>query len=280
MQAPVEICYAGVVIASTEEVREGEGGEFFVGMKDPFPVGTLLHLRSADSLVPVRVLRVVEASDGAGSGMQVRPARSDEAGAALWIPPPPAAKPASTPSAAAKPAPTAVAPSASDEPAPAAAVPAPAAAAESASEIPVAVSIEEPVPAGGSVPAAIEPEVPAAAESAAEPDPVPALAADQAPVGKEEQPIAAEAAPPEFAAPDRSPESAVVPEAVPAAVGSSLTGALKRAAAGQPDADSGAVAASVESPGSGDAAAPIEGDLPPARPVQGSGGRRRTKRRR
>src|SRR5208283_1604370 len=108
MQAPLDICYAGVVIARSEEVRESEGGEFFVVMKDPLPVGTLLGLRSPDELVTVRVLRVVESADGTGSGMQVRPARSDEAGASMWIPPPPAANPASA--AAATQAPAAVAP--------------------------------------------------------------------------------------------------------------------------------------------------------------------------
>ncbi|HJX53198.1 MAG TPA: hypothetical protein VJ801_10570, partial [Polyangia bacterium] len=71
MQAPVEICYAGVVIARAEEVREGAGGDLFIAMKDPLPVGTLVDLRTADSLVSMRVFHVVESSDGAGSGMQV-----------------------------------------------------------------------------------------------------------------------------------------------------------------------------------------------------------------
>jgi len=271
MQAPLEICYAGVVIARTEEVREGEGGEFFIVTKDPLPVGTLLGLRSADSLVSVRVLRVVEATDGAGSGMQVRPARSDEAGAVLWIPPPPppppAAKPASTPPAALVQAPAAVAPPASDEPAPA--QDAPAAVVMSASESPAAVSSEDPGSARKSAREVVEP--PAVAESVPAPVASEAQAADAAPAKQEEPPRVAEAAP---------AESATVPEAVPAVVGSSLTGALQGAAASGPEAASGAVAASEESAGSGDVVAPIEGDLPPARPVQGAGGRRRTKRRR
>ena len=145
MQAPVEICYAGVVIARAEEVREGEGGEFFIVMKDPLPVGTLLGVRSADSLVSARVLRVVESADAAGSGMQVRPAGSDDAGAAIWIPPPPAAKPGSTQAAAATQATAAVATPAADDPAPAQAAPVEAAAA-SASESPAAAPTEEPAP--------------------------------------------------------------------------------------------------------------------------------------
>jgi len=64
MQAPVEICYAGVVIARSEEVREVKGGEIFVVMKDPLPVGTLVGLRSADSLVSVRVVHVVDSTTG------------------------------------------------------------------------------------------------------------------------------------------------------------------------------------------------------------------------
>jgi hypothetical protein len=248
MQAPLEICYAGVVIARAEEVREGEGGEFFVVMKDPLPVGTLLGLRSADDLVSVRVLHVVESADGAGSGMQVRPARSDEAGAAMWIPPPPAAKPASTPAQAA-PAPAAVAPPAADDPPPAQAAPAPAAVAP---------------PASDDSPPAQAPSVEQAAAGAS--------------VG--EQPVATETTLAESAGSAGSPDRAAVAEPVPVVVGSSLTGALEGAAASEPETASGAAEASDESSGSGEVAAPIAGDLPPARPVQGSGGRRRTKRRR
>jgi hypothetical protein len=249
MQAPLEICYAGVVIARSEEVREGEGGEFFIVMKEPLPVGTLVGLRSADSLVSVRVLRVVESADGADTGMQVRPAGSDEGGAAMWIPPPPATKPVSTPPASATQSPAA--PPASDQPA----------------------------PSGGLATRAVEAEAPARAEAVLEPAPSQAQAADGAPVGKEEQAPVAEPVPVESAAPAGSTDRAA-PEAVPVTVASSLTGALEEAATGEPEASAGTVEASNESPGSGDVVAPVEGDLPPARPVQGSGGRRRTKRRR
>jgi hypothetical protein len=249
MQAPVEICYAGVVIARAEEVREGEGGECFIVMKEPLPVGTLVGLRSADSLVSVRVLRVVESADGADSGMQVRPAGADETGAAVWILPP-AAKPGSTPAAAARQATAAVAAPAADDRAPTEAA---------------------PVEAAG---------VPAAAESASEPVASAERAVDAKPVGKEEPPTSAETVAAESAAPAGSTDSAAVPQAVPVAVGSSLTGALEGAVARQPEAASGAVVTSGESSTAGNEAPSAGGDLPPARPVQGSGGRRRTKRRR
>ena len=242
MQAPVEICYAGVVITRAEEVREGEGGEFFIVMKDPLPVGTLLGVRSADSLVSARVLRVVESADGAESGMQVRPAGSDEAGTAMWIPPPLAAKPA----AAATPATAAGEPPAAKKPALAEAAP-----------------VEAAATAAESAPVA-----------SAEP------AVDAVSVGKEEPPASAQTIPAESAAPAGSPDGAGVPQAVPAAVGSSLTGALQGVVASQSEASSGDVETSGEASAPGDEAPAVVGDLPPARPVQGSGGRRRTKRRR
>jgi len=265
MQAPVEICYAGVVIARAEEVREGEGGEFFVVMKDPPPVGTPLDVRSADSPVSVRVLHVVESADGAESGMQVRPVRPDDAGAAMWIPPPAAAKTASTPSAAATPV---VAATAASEPVQAAPEPA---ATASAPESPVASEEPARTPA---VQLAFE-----AVEVVSPPAPSEEQAADQAPVAKAEQPAASEAVPSQPVAPAGSTDSAV-PEAVPVAVASSLTGALEGAVGRDSGEFSSAVGMPGESPASGDATAPAKGDLPPARPVQGASGRRRTKRRR
>jgi hypothetical protein len=243
MQAPVEICYAGVVIARSEEVREVKGGEIFVVMKDPLPVGTLVGLRSADSLVSVRVVHVVDSTDWSSSGMRVRPAGSDDAEAAMWIPPPPAAKPASAPAASAAPA---------------------AAAAESASES----RAERLAAAGESVTEAAKSEVPAA--------PSVERSVDAASVGKEEQLPSAEAVPTESAAPVISPESA----AVPVAVGPSASDPTEGAAGGGPAASSGAVDTAGDWSASGDVAPPLEGDLPPARPVQAGGGRRRTKRRR
>jgi hypothetical protein len=267
MQAPVEICYAGVVITRADEVREGERGEFFVVMKDPLPVGTPLDVRSADARASVRVSHVVESADGAGSGMQVRPVGPDDARAAMWIPPPPAAKMASTPSAAATPA--VAAPAASDQPAQAAPEPA---AAASAPESQAATEEPARTPA---VQLAFE-----AVEAVAPPAPSGEQASDQAPIAKEEQPAASETVPTESAAPEGSTDGGAVPEAVPVAVASSLTGALEGAVGGDSGEFSSAVRTPGESPASGDAAAPAKGDLPPARPVQGANGRRRTKRRR
>jgi hypothetical protein len=250
MQAPVEICYAGVVIARGEEVREGERGEFFVVMKEPLPVGTLLGLRSADSQVSVRVLRVVESADAANSGMQVRPAGSDEAGAVMWIPPPSAGKPGSMPVAVATPVTAAVATPAAEDRAPVQATPAEAAG------------------------------VPPVEESAAEPVAPAEWAVDAAPVGEAEAPTSAGTIAAEAAAPAESNDSAAVPQAVPVTVGSSLTGALEGVVAGEPEASSGVIETSGQVSAPANEAPSIEGDLPPARPVQGSGGRRRTKRRR
>jgi hypothetical protein len=244
------------VIARADEVREGEGGEFFVVMKDPLPVGTRLDLRSADSLVSVRVLHVVESADGAGSGMQVRPVGSDDAGAAMWIPPPPAGKSASTPAAAATPALGEAAQAAAEPVAVASALESPAVAEEPARMPAVQLAFE-------------------AVASVSSPAPSEERAVHEAPV--EKQSVAAQAVPAESATPPGSADSGAVPEAVPVAVASSLTGALEGAVGGESGEFSGAVDASGES---GDAAASDKGDLPPARPVQGASGRRRTKRRR
>jgi hypothetical protein len=253
-------------------------------MKDPLPVGTLVGLRSADSLVSMRVLHVVESTDGPGSGMQVRPAGSDDAGAAMWIPPRPAAKPASTPSTTATQAPPAASPPASAKPAPVEAAPAGAAAAESASGSQAAAPAEGLAPAGGLMTEAVAREVPVAAESGSKPAPSGERTGDAASVGKEEQPASGETVPAESAAPvgstDRAAVPQAVPQAVPVAVGSSLTGALEGAAASESEGLSGAVETSGEWFAPGDGAPPLQGDLPPARPVQTAGGRRRTKRRR
>jgi hypothetical protein len=258
MQAPVEICYAGVVVSRAEEVREGAGGELFVVMKDPLPVGTLLGVRSADELITVRVAHVVETADGAESGMQVRPAASDDAGVARWIPPPPAAKIASTPPAAVPSAPAVAAPAVANEPAQAAPEPA---AVPSAFESQAVAGEPARSPAVQLAFEAVEVVSPSA--------PSGEQAADQAPPAKEEQPGASQAVPTESVARAGSNDSGAVPEAVPVNVASSLTGALKDAVGGETGEFSGAVESE-----------PVKGDLPPAKPVQGASGRRRTKRRR
>jgi hypothetical protein len=254
MQAPVEICYAGVVIARAEEVREGEGGEFFIVMKDPLPVGTLVGVRSADSLISTRVLRVVESADATESGMQVRPAKSDDAGVAMWVPPP-AAKNASAPAAIA--VPVFAAPPALDNRAPMETASADASPVQAAPPISAVAPAE--VPAEPTTTEAVEREASASVDN-------PALPAGEAVA-------AAEAAP---AAPTGSTDSAAPAQASV----SSSNGASEEAAASEAAAEANAVETAGEAAAPSDTAAPPDGDLPPARPVQAAGGRRRTKRRR
>jgi hypothetical protein len=72
--------------------------------------------------------------------------------------------------------------------------------------------------------------------------------------------------------------SEAVPEAVPTAVGSSLTGALANATDSVASA-SGAVSSEAVGDSSTSSGTASTEDLPPARPISGSNGRRKTKRR-
>jgi hypothetical protein len=90
MQAPVEIHYAGVVVARAEEMREVEGGDLFIVTKEPLPVGTLVGVSTPEAQFNVRVAHVVETVDGADNGMRVRRLGDGDPGANLWVPPPPA----------------------------------------------------------------------------------------------------------------------------------------------------------------------------------------------
>ncbi|MGB8296673.1 MAG: hypothetical protein WCG85_14690, partial [Polyangia bacterium] len=130
--------------------------------------------------------------------------------------------------------------------------------------------------AAGSPPAAAEPAPSPAVQLAFEavevfppPTPPEEQAAAPAPLVQAEQPAAAEAVSTDSAIRAGSNDSGAVPEAVPVTVASSLTGALKDAVGGESGEFSGAVEGE-----------PVKGDLPPAKPVQGASGRRRTKRRR
>ncbi len=178
MQAPVEIHYAGVVVARAEEVREVEGGELFITIKEPLPVGTLVGVSTPEAQFNVRVAHVVETVDGADNGMRVRRLANGDPGANLWVPPPPA-KPAPAPELVAAPiveekapvqveVPTASAPeaqAASTEPAPAES--------QADSPQPVAADAAPPEPA---------PEVSAAPQPMAAPEPV--SVAEAAPVAE------------------------------------------------------------------------------------------------
>ena len=90
MEAPLEIRYAGVVIGRAQDMRsaEGDAPSFFIPIRDPMPVGTVLRLRAGDRETPVRVVRAVESADAAICGMQVRTIGDAEEVSPDFIPPP------------------------------------------------------------------------------------------------------------------------------------------------------------------------------------------------
>ena len=251
MEAPVEIRYSGVILGRVGEMPNAdEAAPFFLPMREPLPVGTVLHLRLDDRETPVRVVHTIESPDPEVAGMQVRTIGESEVVAFEFIPAPvpmldtPRSEP-STPVVeidAQKSAPTETA-----------------AVAESSSAQPAAdaQAVEAPPTATEASPPASEPATAAAAEPA---DSVEASAVDS---------LAALA--PE-ATTSAASDTEAVPEAVPTAVGSSLTGALANATE----------SAAVYSEAAGDsssASGALTGDLPPARPISGGSGRRKTKRR-
>jgi hypothetical protein len=87
MQAPVEIRYAGVVMGRAQEVRNVDA-EFFLPVRDPMPVGSVVRLQSGDGEFTARVVRAVESADTAICGMQVRLIGEAEIAATDWIPAP------------------------------------------------------------------------------------------------------------------------------------------------------------------------------------------------
>jgi hypothetical protein len=76
MQTPVDIRYAGVVVATANEVRSQGGADLFLLVPEPLPVGTVIGL-GADGL-RARVERVVESPDADQAGMLVRPLQAGE----------------------------------------------------------------------------------------------------------------------------------------------------------------------------------------------------------
>ena len=273
MEAPLEIRYAGVVIGRAQDMRSAEADalSFFIPVRDPMPVGTVLRMRSGDLETPVRVVRAVESADGAVSGMQVKTIGEAEEVALEFIPPP-------------------------------------AVAGEKLKAAPV-VEIDL---------ARLRAESAAAEVAAPARFPVTITIAAPAPVRAPEV-KAAEAAP-VVRASGSSGEVAAVPEAVPVTVGSSMTGALRNATESvpismpapqaptvpvvqasepaSPKSDTrsesastreltqeyGSVAVTEAETESADVAMatgqPSSEDLPPARPISGPSGRRKTKRRR
>lgn len=184
MQAPVEIHYAGVVVARAEEMREVEGGDLFIVIKEPLPVGTLVGVSTPEAQFNVRVAHVVETVDGADNGMRVRRLGDGDPGANLWVPPPPA-KPAPAPERVATPAEEVKAPAEAEvlaAPAPEAQAPQPEptpAEAQTATPEPTPAKVQAAPPASAPVEAQAVPTEPAPATpepqaSAAVPEPGPA----------------------------------------------------------------------------------------------------------
>jgi hypothetical protein len=271
MEAPLEIRYAGVVIGRAQEVRSAEGDplSFFIPVRDPMPVGTVLHMRSGEQETPVRVVRALESTDAAACGMHVRILGEAEVVARDFIPPPVTAAEkikVATPTPVVEVDLTRLN-DVNDE--------SPPATAAAADKTPLLTSSAAPVPASD------------------------AKATEDAPVQPASTPV----------------QAAAVPDAVPVPVASSMTGALRNAtesvqinapiieAATVPSGRTGEPAspqvtlsgttsytreygsATESASAASESSAPVSGgqpageDLPPARPISGPSGRRKTKRR-
>ena len=70
MQAPADIRYAGVVVTRTEEIRSLEESGWFLAVKDPMPVGSLIEIVQDGGPVAAQVEGVIESAGQ--SGMRVR----------------------------------------------------------------------------------------------------------------------------------------------------------------------------------------------------------------
>jgi hypothetical protein len=270
MEAPVEIRYSGVILGRVGEMpNAGEAAPFFLPMREPLPVGTVLRLRLEDRETPVRVVHTVESPDPDVAGMQVRTIGESEVVAFEFIPAPvpmlDTPKSESATSAVEPTTPVVEIDAQKSAPAEIVAVAAP----ETAiAETSVAQPATDEPALGSSTtvtetsPPASEPETVAAANPAGS---VESTADSQAVVAVETTTFAAS-------------DTEAVPEAVPTAVGSSLTGALANAA-DSVATDSAAVASETAGDSSASSGADSTEDLPPARPISGSSGRRKTKRR-
>jgi hypothetical protein len=251
MESPVEIRYAGVIIGRAQEVRsaDGDSSAFFLVVREPMPVGSVLHLRTGDRETPARVVHTVESSDPAACGVQVRLIGEAEEVATEWIPPPPAATDKARPT---------------EEP------------------VKTAMPVIEVDMSGLQAARAIAVETrlqraPETAKPTVEQVELSPAASDKVEPPAAEAPAPAPASEPPTEA---APSDSAVPEAIPVAVGSSLTGALEGATeAAAPATEASEALGQSGSAGGADAQAPAE-DLPPARPISGPSGRRKTKRRR
>jgi hypothetical protein len=260
MEAPVEIRYAGVVIGRAQDAPTADGdSSFFLAVREPMPVGSVLHLRSGDRETPARVVRTVESADPAACGMRVRLIGEAEEVATEWIPPPAPA--------------TEKGPPAEAQPKTAMRV------------IEVQAGFALADADGGSHAAPVETKLaPAQTELRFEPEAqTETAAAAAAPEGgaaastvEEENPAPAPAP-----AGKPAPVEAVPQEIAPAARTSTAAYGTLREPGGAPDdAESSASTVPEETPAAGGEEQSSTENLPPARPIAGPSGRRKTKRRR
>jgi hypothetical protein len=272
MESPVEIRYAGVVIGRAQEIRGGDGdSSFFLVVREPMPVGSVVHLRTGDRETPARVVHAVESADAAAAGIQVRLIGESEEVTTEWIPPPAPVvekvRPAEEPPQTAMPVIEVAMP---------------------ASQPKVAVGVETRLrsdgkssveqtdfdfSAGPAPEPAPAPEAPASPEPAPAPEPAAVSAEPVAAVVAQESPTVA-TAPYGQATTDASSSSMEAGDGVvQAPIEHKLVDAAEESAVPSEIASAPASPAASEDP------APV-GDLPPARPIAGPSGRRKTKRRR
>jgi hypothetical protein len=262
MEAPVEIRYAGVVIGRAQDVRAADGdASFFLAVRESMPVGSVLHLRSGDRETPARVVHTVESTDPAACGMQVRLIGEAEERATEWIPPP---------------APATEKPHAGDQlrtAMPVIEVQAGFSLAET--DVPSQAAPEAAKAPAEQIELSFAPEAPVAAEAAAE-----AANGQESPRQSSQE----SSAPAEKTAPDAAQAPArveAVPQEIPAAARTSTAayGTLRDPELAPADSEAQASAGTEAAPAPGEAQSSAE-DLPPARPIAGPSGRRKTKRRR
>lgn len=267
MESPVEIRYAGVVIGRAQEIRGGDGdSSFFLVVREPMPVGSVVHLRTGDRETSARVVHAVESADAAAAGIQVRLIGESEEVATEWIPPPAPVvekvRPAEEPPKTAMPVIEV-------------AMPAP--------QPKIEVGVETRLRSDGKssveqtdfdFSAGPAPEPAPAPEPEPAPEPAVVSAEPVAAVVAQESPTVA-TAPYGQATADAGSSSSM--EAGDGVVQAPIEHKLVDAA--EESAVPSEIASNPASPAASEDPAPV-GDLPPARPIAGPSGRRKTKRRR
>jgi hypothetical protein len=257
MESPVEIRYAGVVIGRAQEVRRSDGDStFFLVVREPMPVGSVLHLRTGDRETPARVVHTVESSDPATSGLQVRLIGESEEVATEWIPPPAPVVEKARP------------------------VEEPVKTAMQVIEVDMS-TVQSPGIASSAAGVGVETRLQRSPESAARSEQTefgfPAAAVPEAAPASAVEAGGADSTVAGVAAETASAESAPVATAPTSPASDAAVQAAAAPEASAPAAADDSVATS--SAGTAEPQAPAE-DLPPARPIAGPSGRRKTKRRR